>query len=342
MGKGIGGLGAVEVAELRILGEMARWSRSVCGTVTSSALARQCVADRDDRHGVASASGRPSRSTRSRCSFSVRRRRGSRRHSGARRRAARPRPASRGDPSFVRSRLRVRRSVEALTARLRPLADRQLCVCVPTYNEAENVAPVRAGAARDIRHERAWTARCSSSTTSLRTARARSPTSSPREDDRVRVLHRRQKDGLGRAYQAGFLWALSRGYELIAQMDCDFSHDPDVAAGSRGRPRATRTSRSGRATSTAGPSSDWPRSRRLSAASAPGTRGCCSASPIRDLTGGFKCYRSDVLAAVDRGYAALEGLRASRSSSRSAPSPPGFTPVEVPIAFRDRTAGGRR
>jgi dolichol-phosphate mannosyltransferase len=153
----------------------------------------------------------------------------------------------------------------------------------------------------------------------------------------VRVLHRQRKDGLGRAYLAGFAQALEQGADLILQMDCDFSHDPadlprliaaagaaDVVLGSRYVP--------------GGGVENWALRRRIQ------SRGGCLYArlilgvPVQDLTGGFKCWRREALERVDldgvdaHGYAFQIEMtyRAIRA---------GLTVAEVPIVFRERREG---
>jgi dolichol-phosphate mannosyltransferase len=161
------------------------------------------------------------------------------------------------------------------------------------------------------------------------------------EIDEVSVLHRPAPAGLGPAYLAGFDHALSAGAGLVLEMDADFSHDPndverliaavadgaDLALGSRYVP--------------GGGVSDWGRGRRIV------SRGGCFYARsvlslrIRDLTGGFKCFRREVLEAIDlptvrsKGYAFQVELtlRAVRA---------GFKVVEVPIVFRERQLGSSK
>lgn len=156
----------------------------------------------------------------------------------------------------------------------------------------------------------------------------------------VEVLHRERKEGLGPAYLAGFRRALDGGADLVVEIDCDFSHDPadvhrlvaacagaDVALGSR---------------YTAGGSvEDWGLVRRAVSAGGSWYARTVLGVPVRDLTGGFKCFRRRVLESIDldsitsRGYAfqietTYRALRA------------GFTVVEVPIRFTDRAHGGSK
>jgi dolichol-phosphate mannosyltransferase len=161
-----------------------------------------------------------------------------------------------------------------------------------------------------------------------------------RENDRVAVLHRQTKEGLGPAYLAGFRRALGDGAELVLEMDCDFSHDPadvprliaatadaDVALGSR-------YARGGQV-------ENWGAGRRFVSRAGSLYAQVLLAAPVRDLTGGFKCYRREVLERIDldavssRGYAfqietTYRALRA------------GFRVVEIPITFSDREAGASK
>ncbi len=153
----------------------------------------------------------------------------------------------------------------------------------------------------------------------------------------IEVLHRPRKEGLGRAYQAGFGHALAHGAELVLVMDADFSHDPaylpeliaaaadaDVVIASRYCPGARIL--------------DWsPRRRLLSAAGALYARGILGRQ-VRDWTGGFKCVRREVLEEID-----LPGLRSQgyvfniELTYRALLS--GFRVAEIPFDFRDRREG---
>ncbi len=156
----------------------------------------------------------------------------------------------------------------------------------------------------------------------------------------VDVLHRATKEGLGPAYLAGFRHALAAGADLILEMDCDFSHEPadvprliaaaenaDVVLGSR----YVR----------GGSIGNWGLTRRFISRGGSLYAQVLIGARIRDLTGGFKCYRRKVLETIDldaidsKGYAfqietTYRALRA------------GFRVVEVPIAFVDREVGGSK
>jgi dolichol-phosphate mannosyltransferase len=160
------------------------------------------------------------------------------------------------------------------------------------------------------------------------------------ELDHVEVLHRERKEGLGPAYLAGFRRVLAGDAELIVQIDCDFSHDPaDV-------PRLVEAAREadlvlGSRYVAGGSVQNWGFVRRLVSAGGSLYARVLLGVGIRDLTGGFKCFRREVLDAIDldavssRGYAfqietTYRALRA------------GFRVVEVPITFVDRERGGSK
>jgi dolichol-phosphate mannosyltransferase len=157
----------------------------------------------------------------------------------------------------------------------------------------------------------------------------------------LHVLHRERKEGLGRAYLAGFRWALDHDYAYVLEMDCDFSHDPaaipsllaaaiggaDVVLGSRYVP--------------GGGVSDWGISRRIISAG-----GCLYARTIlgvrvRDLTGGFKCFRRAVLERTPLDDVDAQGYMFQIEMTYRAIRE-GFRVVEVPITFADRRLGGSK
>jgi dolichol-phosphate mannosyltransferase len=160
------------------------------------------------------------------------------------------------------------------------------------------------------------------------------------EHERVEVLHRPRKEGLGPAYLAGFRRVLDAGAGLVLEMDSDFSHEPaylprlleaaeraDLAIGSRYVP--------------GGGVGDWGALRRAISRGGSAYARLTLGVRIRDLTGGFKCFRREVLEAIDlgsiesRGYAFQVELT-YRVLQR------GFNVVEVPIVFRDRRAGASK
>jgi len=156
----------------------------------------------------------------------------------------------------------------------------------------------------------------------------------------VAVLHRPRKEGLGPAYVAGFRRALAEGAELVLEMDADFSHDPaylprlldaaqraDLVLGSR--------------YVDGGGVSEWTALRRAISRGGGAYARLVLGVGVRDLTGGFKCFRRGVLEAIDldsiqaRGYA-FQVEMTYRALRR------GFDVVEVPIVFRDRRAGSSK
>jgi dolichol-phosphate mannosyltransferase len=157
----------------------------------------------------------------------------------------------------------------------------------------------------------------------------------------VDVLHREQKQGLGPAYLAGFRRALADGAELVLEMDCDFSHDPaDV-------PRLIEAARAeadlvlGSRYVAGGAIPNWGVWRRLI------SRGGCVYAQIllqtriRDLTGGFKCYRRRVLESIDLDAIDSKGYAFQIETTYRALRK-GFRVVEVPITFVDREEGGSK
>jgi dolichol-phosphate mannosyltransferase len=154
---------------------------------------------------------------------------------------------------------------------------------------------------------------------------------------RVHVLHRPNKEGLGKAYLAGFKWALANRYDLIFEMDADFSHDPkflgdfvraaanaDLVIGSRYRTGVNVI--------------NWPISRLLLSIGANEYARWITGLPLADSTGGFKCFRREVLEAIDFEKVRSNGYAFQIEMSFRAWKK-GFRLVEVPIVFTDRVEG---
>jgi len=155
---------------------------------------------------------------------------------------------------------------------------------------------------------------------------------------RVHVLHRPTKSGLGKAYLAGFQWALDNRYDLIFEMDADFSHDPkflgnfvraaadaDLVIGSRYRAGVVNVI-------------NWPISRLLLSIGANQYARWITGLPLADSTGGFKCFRREVLEAIDFEKVRSNGYAFQIEMSFRAWKK-GFRLVEVPIVFTDRVEG---
>ncbi len=209
---------------------------------------------------------------------------------------------------------------------------------LPTFNEAENIEAI-VGAASSV------LGRTAAGAFRILVVDDGSPDGTGQIADRLaaehewlQVLHRTERAGLGPAYLAGFRCALDSGASYVLEMDCDFSHDPadlarllqavrdgsDLALGSRYVPGGGVT--------------DWGALRRVVSEGGSTYARLVLGLKVRDLTGGFKCFRREVLEAIDlegvrsRGYAFQVELtyRAVRA---------GFAIVEVPIVFRDRQHG---
>jgi dolichol-phosphate mannosyltransferase len=211
-----------------------------------------------------------------------------------------------------------------------------VCICVPTYNEAENVEPfVNALLAVFDRDGIDGTVLVIDDGSPDGTGELADRLNE--RDQRVRVLHRNLKSGIGRAYQAGFAWALERGFDLIAQMDCDFSHDPASLCALLAATRRADLAIGSRYVEGGGVRG-WPLRRRLI------SRGGCWYArtllrlPVLDLTGGFKCFRRQVLEQLPYLRAEAHGYGFQiETTYRSVQA--GLRVVEVPIVFRDRFAG---
>jgi dolichol-phosphate mannosyltransferase len=207
---------------------------------------------------------------------------------------------------------------------------------LPTYNEAENIeAVVRASMTQLEKVGGPHTILIVDDNSPDGTGRIADGLAA--EIDRVRVLHRPGKQGLGRAYLAGFAVALENEAELVLEMDSDFSHDPadlprliaaagaaDLVLGSRYVP--------------GGGVVNWGWLRRALSWCGSAYARILLGLPVRDLTGGFKCFNARVLRGVD-----LYGVHANgygfqiEMTYRAVKA--GFTVAEVPILFRERRVG---
>jgi dolichol-phosphate mannosyltransferase len=153
----------------------------------------------------------------------------------------------------------------------------------------------------------------------------------------VEVLHRPAKEGLGPAYLAGFARALDGGAELILEMDADFSHDPDDL------PRLIAAARDadlvlGSRYVEGGGVSDWGLLRRALSRGGSWYARTILGLDVRDLTGGFKCFRRRVLETLDPSELHADGYAFQIEMTYRAVKG-GFRVAEVPIVFRDRRAG---
>ena len=210
-------------------------------------------------------------------------------------------------------------------------------LCLPTYNEMENLESMirELAGVLDTSNDR------------VLVIDDASPDGTGEIADRlavelswVSVLHREHKEGIGPAYIAGFRWALAGGAELVLEMDCDFSHTPadvprlievaddaDLVLGSRYAP--------------GGGTENWGLVRRFV------SRGGCLYAQVllgmrvRDLTGGFKCFRRSALEAIDLDALSAHGY-AFQIETTYRIHRAGLRVKEVPITFVERRAGASK
>jgi len=208
-------------------------------------------------------------------------------------------------------------------------------VIVPTYDEKENVRPIARAVFDRLPGSEVLFVDDNSPDGTGQIVDAMCA-----EDSRVHVLHRPGKSGLGRAYIAGFKWAIEAGrpYEYIFEMDADFSHDPSelpnfITAANQGGDLVlgSRYMHGIRIT-------NWPLSRLLLSKSAATYVRIVTGMPISDPTGGYKCYRRKVLETIN-----LDGIVSNGYSFQVEMSHTvwmnGFRIREIPITFVDRRSG---
>ena len=205
-------------------------------------------------------------------------------------------------------------------------------VIIPTYDERENVGPISQAVRQHVPEA------------DILFVDDNSPDGTGRlldelaqQDPHLHVLHRPGKQGLGRAYIAGFKWALAQGYEFIFEMDADFSHSPaelpnflraaadaDLVLGSRyiGGIRVM----------------NWPLSRLLLSTGAGAYVRLVTGLPVYDPTGGFKCFRRSVLEAINLDRITSSGYSFQIEMTHNAWMK-GFRIKEIPIVFEDRRMG---
>jgi len=209
----------------------------------------------------------------------------------------------------------------------------KVIVCLPTYNERENLERMlRALGDKGV---------------DVLVIDDNSPDGTGEIADRlaaelnyVSVLHRERKEGLGPAYLAGFRRALADGADLVLEMDADFSHDPadvtrlveaagkaDVVLGSR--------------YVAGGAIANWGPLRRFVSAGGSFYARVMLGVPVRDLTGGFKCFRREVLENLDLDAIASRGYAFQIETTYRALRG-GFSVIEIPIRFVDRVHGGSK
>ena len=211
-----------------------------------------------------------------------------------------------------------------------------ICICLPTYNERENLEAMVSALGEVLPED-----------SRILVIDDNSPDGTGEIADRlaaergdVEVLHRPRKEGLGPAYLAGFRRALGLGADLVLEMDCDFSHDPadvprllaaadgaDLVLGSRYVP--------------GGGTKNWGVLRRVVSRVGSLYAQVLLGLRVRDLTGGFKCYRRAVLETIDLDAIKSKGYAFQIETTYRAIRA-GFRVAEVPIVFVDRQVGGSK
>ena len=209
-------------------------------------------------------------------------------------------------------------------------------ICLPTYNERENLEPmVRALRALDLDdlHVLVIDDNSPDGTGEIADRLAAA-------DDHVQVLHRERKQGLGPAYLAGFRHGLSLGAEHIFEMDCDFSHHPnDVPRLAAAAAHADLVL--GSRYVAGGGTRNWGLLRRFISRGGSLYAQILLQLGVRDLTGGFKCYRRVVLERIDLDAISSLGYAFQIETTYRAIRA-GFRVTEVPITFVDREVGGSK
>lgn len=209
--------------------------------------------------------------------------------------------------------------------------NRRAVVLLPTYNELDNidriVPAILAAAPVDV-----WVLDDNSPDGTGKHADALAAA-----DPRVKVIHRVKKEGLGRAYIDGMKQALAAGYELIVQMDADFSHPPEVL------PTLLQASETadlviGSRNIPGGGTKNWPKSRQFISKGGSLYARTILGVGVRDLTGGFKCFHRRVLEAVDLNNLVANGYGFQIEMTFRAIQK-GFVVKEVPFVFVERESG---
>ncbi len=209
---------------------------------------------------------------------------------------------------------------------------------LPTYNEAENVKAIVVAASEVLAEAAPEGFRVLVVDDGSPDGTGRLADELAERHEWVRVLHRTEKNGIGPAYLAGFRHALREGAGYVLEMDSDFSHDPadlarlleavyngaDLALGSRYVP--------------GGGVSDWGIVRRFVSEGGSTYARLVLGLHVKDLTGGFKCFRREVLEAIQFDSVRSQGYAFQVELTYRAVQA-GFRVVEVPIVFRDRERG---
>jgi len=208
----------------------------------------------------------------------------------------------------------------------------KVLVVIPTYNEAENIVKLLPLILAQGTNIEVLIVDDNSPDRTADVVR-----SMMQQEPRIRMIEREGKMGLGTAYVAGFKYAIANGYDCVFEMDADFSHNPhefpkflekireyDLVLGSR-YTQGVRVL-------------NWPMQRLLLSYSANVYTRIITGIPLNDATGGFKCFRREVLEAIDLDRIKSNGYAFQIEMSFKAWKK-GFRLVEVPITFHDRRSG---
>jgi len=207
----------------------------------------------------------------------------------------------------------------------------RVLVIIPTYDEAENIGPLTARLRAAVPEAHILIADDNSPDGTGRLADRLADA-----DDHIHVMHRRGKEGLGAAYLAGFAWGLGQGFDVLVEHDADGSHQPEqlprllAALETADMVKGSRYVEGGSVV-------NWPKSRELLSRGGSLWTRLMLGIPLKDITGGFNAFRADTLRAImpsisSSGYNFQVDLTWQAIQR-------GFTVVEVPIDFVERTAG---
>lgn len=206
-------------------------------------------------------------------------------------------------------------------------------VIIPTYNEKENINKIAAAVLEASPHVDILFVDDNSPDGTGQLADALAE-----KHERIHVMHRTSKDGLGRAYIAGFKWALERAYSFVMEMDCDFSHDPDEIPNFRDKVRTDSDLVLGSRYKDGVRVVNWPISRLMLSRGAGIYVQIITGMPFTDPTGGFKCFRREVLESYDFDKVNANGYGFQIEMTHKAWMK-GFRIGEIPITFEDRQEG---
>lgn len=208
----------------------------------------------------------------------------------------------------------------------------KILVIIPTYNEAENIKPIVTRVRSSVPEAHVLVADDNSPDGTGKLADEIAA-----EDDHVRVLHRKGKEGLGAAYLAGFRWGIAEGYGVLVEMDADGSHQPEelprllTALKNADLVLGSRWIAGGRVV-------NWPRSRELLSRGGSTYSRLMLGVGLRDVTGGYRAFRKETLEGIGLDAVASAGYCFQVDLAWRAHKA-GFQIVEVPITFVERERG---